>query len=74
MIKKYFQIDRKYIVTVQFIIEGYEGMATVTTIDSQKAIIQISIMPDYISDIDGLLEYMKYKYKIKEIFNYQINK
>ena len=67
MIKKYFQIERKYIVTVQFIIEGYERMAYVSTIDSKKAIIQISITPDYISDIEGLLEYLKCKYAMKEI-------
>jgi len=71
MIKKYFQIERKYIVTVQFIIEGYERMAYVSTIDSKKAIIQISITPDYISDIEGLLEYLKCKYAMKEIFDHQ---
>ncbi|MBN1366288.1 MAG: DUF4911 domain-containing protein [Syntrophaceae bacterium] len=70
MIKKYFQIDRKYIAIVQFIIEGYEGMATVSTIDSRKAAIKISVMSDYISDICGLLEYLKDKYSMKEIFDY----
>lgn len=71
MIKKYFQLERKNIVIVQYIIEGYEGMATVTTIDSWEAVIQISIMPDYISDISGLIEYLKKKYKMKEIDDYQ---
>jgi hypothetical protein len=73
MIKKYFQLERKNIVIVQFIIEGYEGMATVTTIDSREAVIQISIMPDYISDMDGLLDYLKNKYKMEEIVDYQEN-
>jgi hypothetical protein len=71
MIKKYFQIERKNIVIVQFIIEGYEGMATVTTIDSREAVIQISIIADYISDFSGLLEYLKKKYKMNEIADYQ---
>lgn len=71
MIKKYFQLERKNIVIIQFIIEGYEGRATVTTIDSRKAVIRISIMPDYISDIGSLLEYLKKKYKMKEIADYQ---
>lgn len=71
MIKKYFQLERKNIVIVQFIIEGYEGMATVTTINSREAVIQISTLPDYISDISGLLEYLKKKYKMKEIADYQ---
>jgi hypothetical protein len=71
MIKKYFQLEKKHIVTVQFIIEGYERMATVTTMDSSKAVIRISIMPDYISEIDGLLEYLKHKYVMKEIVDYK---
>jgi hypothetical protein len=71
MIKKYFQIEREDIVVVQFIIEGYGEMATVSTMDSRMAIIQISIMPDFISDMSGLLEYLKIKYNMKEVADYQ---
>jgi hypothetical protein len=71
MIKKYFQLERKNIAPVQFIIEGYGEMATVKTMDSRAAIIQISIIPDFISDISGLLDYLKNKYKMKEVADYQ---
>ncbi len=74
MIKKYFQLARKNIVIVQFIIEGYEGMATVTTIDSQKAVIRVSIMPDYVLDITGLLEHLKFKYAMEELLDIRENK
>jgi hypothetical protein len=67
MIKKYFKLKRKDIALVQFIIEGYEGMATVTTIDPHAAIIQISIIPDFLSDMSDLIDYMKNKYKMEEI-------
>ena len=67
MIKKYFKINRRNIAIVQFIIEGYEGMATVSTIDPHIAIIKISIMPDFISEINGLIDALKNKYKIVEI-------
>jgi hypothetical protein len=73
MIKKYFQLERKNIAIVQFIIEGYEGMATVTTMDSQKALIRVSIIPDYISVITGLLEHLKFRYAMKEIFDIKEN-
>ena len=66
MINKYFKLDRKNIVLVQFIIEGYGDMATVKTIDPQAAIIQISIIPDFISDMYDLIEYLKDKYKMTE--------
>ena len=61
MIKKYFKLKRKDIALVQFIIEGYEGMATVTTIDPHTAIIQISIIPDFISDMSAIVNDLKYK-------------
>jgi len=67
MIKKYFKLDRKNIVLVQFIIEGYGDMATVKTIDPQAAIIQISIIPDFISDMFDLIEYLKDRYEMEEI-------
>jgi hypothetical protein len=69
MIKKYFKINRHNIAIVQFIIEGYEGMATVSTVDPHTAIIKISIMPDFISEISGLIDDLKNKYKIVEINN-----
>jgi len=70
MIKKYFQLERKNIAVVQFIIEGYGDMATVTTVDSRKAVIRISIVPDFISDMDHLIDHLKNKYNLREIENY----
>ena len=67
IIKKCYKLQPKDIVLVQFIIEGYEGMATVTTLDSRKAIIQIAIMPHYLQEISDILEDLKYKYNIEEI-------
>jgi hypothetical protein len=42
-------------------------MATVTTIDSKKAIIRVSIMTDYISEMIDLLDDLKKNYEMKEI-------
>jgi hypothetical protein len=72
--KKWFLLDRNNIVVVQFIIEGYEGMATVTTIDSQAAIIQVSIMPDFVQEIINLMEDLATKYNLQEIKNNLPNK
>jgi hypothetical protein len=67
MINKYFKLKRKDIAIVQFIIEGYEEMATVTTIDPQTAIIQISIIPDFILDMSAVIKDLINKYKMEEI-------
>lgn len=66
MIKKYYKIERKNIIVVQFIMEGYEGMATVSTLDARIAIIAVSIMPDYLSEVTGLLDYLQNKYPMQE--------
>lgn len=68
MINKYFQLDRKNIALVQFIIEGYGEMAAVKTIDPRAAIIQISIIPDFISEMNDLIEYLKNKYEMTEAY------
>lgn len=67
MIKKWMKLKTKDIVLVQFIIEGYEGLATVTTIDKSKAIIQINIMPDFLPDVIDILEKLKKKFDMEEI-------
>ncbi len=67
MISKLYKLNRHNIAIVQYIVEGYEGMATVSTVDPHAAIIKISIMPDFVSDINGLIDALKNKYKIVEI-------
>jgi hypothetical protein len=67
MINKYFKLERKNIALVQFIIEGYGNMANVTTVDSRAAIIKVSIMNGFISDMNHLLDSLKDKYKMEEI-------
>ena len=72
MMIKYFQLDRKNIVAVQFIIEGYEGLATVTTMDAAGAVIQISIMPDFLREMNCLLDELSKKYHMKELVDDRI--
>jgi hypothetical protein len=67
MIKKWLKLKTKDIVLVQFIIEGYEGLATVTTIDNQTAIIQVAIMPDFVSEVMCILESLKKQFALEEI-------
>ncbi len=68
MIKKYFRIKKEYIAPVQFIVEGYEGMASVTTIDPQEAVIRIFIMPGFEDIIEELLSELEKNYSIREIW------
>ncbi len=67
MIDKFFRIKREHIAPVQFIIEGYDGMSTVSTMDSQEAIIKISVMPDFTEEIRHLISELKKTYRLEDI-------
>jgi hypothetical protein len=75
MERKWFKIKASDIALLQFILEGYEGLVTVSTIDPRDAIIQISIMPDFVEDVESILEDLKEQFMIKEIpsQNIQVN-
>lgn len=67
MIRKWFKLNTSDITLVQFIIEGYEGLATVSTIDPKAAIIQVLIMPDFITDMEGILDHLKDRFLMEEV-------
>ncbi|HNZ10544.1 MAG: hypothetical protein BWX99_00482 [Deltaproteobacteria bacterium ADurb.Bin151] len=67
MQRKWFKIKASDIALLQFILEGYEGLVTVSTIDPRDAIIQISIMPDFAEDVECILEDLKERFMMKEI-------
>lgn len=67
MVKRYYQVNRKDLVLVQFIIEGYEGMASVTTVDPQMACLQISVIENLLDDFDLLAEDLAKTFGLKEV-------
>jgi hypothetical protein len=67
MIRKWFKIKTSDITLVQFILEGYEGLTTVSTIDPKVAIIQVLIMPDFLEDVEGILDHLKGRFMMEEI-------
>ena len=75
MKRKWFKIKASDIALLQFILEGYEGLVTVSTIDPRDAIIQVAIMPDFAEDVESILEDLKERFMIKEIpsQNIQVN-
>ncbi len=54
-IKKYLRVDRREIHFLKFIFEGYDGMATVTTVDPDLGIVLLSISPGCEGDVEMVL-------------------
>ena len=66
-IKKYYHIDRREIAFLKFILEAYDGLAVLTTIDSEKGIVVINIAPGCETDVEMILQDLKKNVMIENI-------
>ena len=58
-IKRYYRVDRRDIFFIQSIYEGYEGLATMSTIDPIRGVIRLSMHPDTETDVLDILQDLK---------------
>ncbi|HOO90745.1 MAG TPA: DUF4911 domain-containing protein [Syntrophales bacterium] len=61
------KLKRSDIAYVKYILEGYENLATITTIDRSASVVRLSILPDFASDVEGILTALKQEVDIYEI-------
>lgn len=66
-IKKYYRIDRREISFLKFILEAYDGLAVMTTVDSKKGIVVINIAPGCEADVKMILQDLKQNVMIEDI-------
>jgi len=66
-IKRSFQVERRDISYLRWIIESYDGMAVLRTIDPHKAVIELQISPGCDNKVLELLDSLKEKEGIKLI-------
>jgi hypothetical protein len=55
VIFRYFKVRHRDMVYLKFILEAYEGMNVMSTVDNVAGIIRIAIMEGFEADLDGLL-------------------
>jgi hypothetical protein len=58
-IKQYFRVDRGKIYFLKFIFEAYDGIVSITTVDSGLGIVSLSIPPGCETDVDMVLNELK---------------
>ena len=56
MIFRYFKVRHRDMVYLKFILEAYEGMNVMSTVDNVAGIIRIAVMEGFEPDMDGVLE------------------
>ena len=55
-IRKYYRVERKEIAYLRFILEAYDGIALLETIDPRKGLVVLHIPPECEKDVETLLE------------------
>jgi hypothetical protein len=68
VIEKHLTLQRKNICLLTFILQGYEGFATATTIDKRRALVKLFITADLLPEIEGLLNSLKADLEAEEVF------
>lgn len=67
MIYRYYKVNHRDMVYLKFILEAYEGMNVMSTVDNVAGIIRIAIMPGFEKDMDGLLNELSNKVKMQSV-------
>ncbi len=68
---KYYRIDRSEICFLKFIVEAYDGLAVLTTVDPETGIVILNIAPGCEADIETILQELKKNILIEELDEYQ---
>ncbi len=51
-----FRLNAHDIVLMQYLLEGYEGLFSVTTLDPAEARVEVAVMPDFLDDAKKILD------------------
>ena len=55
-VRKIFKIDPREIAYLRFILEGYDGLAVLTTLDAKSGIIELMIPPACMDDVEMIIQ------------------
>ena len=58
-IKLHYRVDRREIAFIRFIIEAYDGLAVVKTLDPETGLIELQIAPGCEQDVAMILQDLK---------------
>jgi len=64
VIRRTIRVHKKETAFVKHILEGYESFATVTTINNNEALLELSILPCFNEDVEHLFDSLKEEIEI----------
>lgn len=65
--KKFYRVDRREISFVKFILEGYDNIAVLSTIDPGLGIVQLTIAPGCEREVEMVLHELKNNVMIEPV-------
>ncbi|MCH8157813.1 MAG: DUF4911 domain-containing protein [Nitrospinae bacterium] len=63
------EVDKKDIAYIVSVVEGYDNLAVVRTVDPAQSIIELMISPDYLEDTRRLVEALSKEVPIRRLEN-----
>jgi hypothetical protein len=63
----YFRVRRKDIAYLKFIVESYEGMAVLRTVDPDEAVVELMVAPGWEKDVEEVLSGLRKEIPIEPI-------
>jgi hypothetical protein len=66
-IVRYFKVDRRDLVLLKFILEAYEGMSTLSTVEPTGVIIRLSIPCGFEEDVQSIIDSVGAAMPIQEV-------
>ncbi len=66
-IQKHYRIDRKDISFLRFVIEAYDGIAVLTTVDREAGVVRFTISPGCEAVVEMVLQDLKKEMMIEEL-------
>ena len=67
VVVKYFFVKPEEIAYFQFLLEGYEGTGTLTTLDPAKGVVRFSIPDGLLADAEEVLHLVGQEIALKEV-------
>lgn len=53
---RYYRVSGKDLVYLKFVLEAYEGLSTMSTVDTKNGIVQVVYPESFAPDVEGLME------------------
>ena len=66
--KRYFLLDRRDVAYLKFILEGYEGLTTLSTLErtGDQALVSMTTLPCSAADLEGLINALRTEITLTE--------